>query len=240
MTGICSTSLTTELAKLANTKKAKILQGFFKTKKGEYGEGDIFLGVIVPKQRELAKKYIELSLPEIKKVLHSKIHEERLTALIVLTYKYEKTKNESEKKEIYDFYLKNTKYINNWDLVDISTPKIIGSYLLEHQNERKILNSLSKSKNMWERRISILATFPLLKNKEYSEVLKLSKLFLKDKHDLMHKATGWMLREMGKKDIGILKKFLNEHKKEMPRTMLRYAIEKFPEKIRKHYLNTSK
>jgi len=229
-----------DLTKLANKKKAKILQGFFKTGKGEYGEGDIFLGITVPLQREIAKKYISTPLSELNKLLKSKIHEERLTALLILTYKYEKTKSTLEKKEIFEFYLSNTKYINNWDLVDITTPKIVGNYILEHKNERKIIYSLAKSKNMWEKRISILATFPLIRNNEFEHTLKLSKLFLKEKHDLMHKATGWMLREVGKKDESELVKFLDKHKNEMPRTMLRYSIEKFDEEKRQYYLNTSK
>jgi len=225
-----------ELHKKSNKEKAKILQGFFKTKKGEYGEGDIFLGVVVPEQREIAKKYQELNLIEIQKLLKSKYHEERLTALIILTYKYEKTKKETEKKEIYEFYLSNTKYINNWDLVDLSAPKIIGNYLLENKKYLKILYSLAKSTNMWEKRISILATFPFIKNNEFEDSIKLSEIFLKEKHDLMHKAVGWMLREVGKKDEKVLTEFLDKHYKEMSRTMLRYSIEKFDEEKRKYYL----
>ena len=231
-----SKSVQKELHKKSNKEKAKILQGFFKTKKGEYGEGDIFLGVVVPEQREIAKKYQELNLIEIQKLLKSKYHEERLTALIILTYKYEKTKKETEKKEIYEFYLSNTKYINNWDLVDLSAPKIIGNYLLENKKYLKILYSLAKSTNMWEKRISILATFPFIKNNEFEDSIKLSEIFLKEKHDLMHKAVGWMLREVGKKDEKVLTEFLDKHYKEMSRTMLRYSIEKFDEEKRKYYL----
>ncbi len=235
-----SKSIQKELTKFANKEKAKILQGFFKTGKGEYGEGDIFLGITVPTQRKIAQKYTSLSLNEIKKLLTSKIHEERLTALIILTYKYEKTKKNIEKKEIYDFYLSNTKYINNWDLVDVTTPKIIGNYLLEHKQSRKILYTLANSKNLWEKRISILATFTFIKNNDFVDTIKISEMFLSEEHDLMHKATGWMLREVGKKNEKELTNFLDKHKKKMPRTMLRYSIEKLEEKKRKYYLNTSK
>jgi 3-methyladenine DNA glycosylase AlkD len=149
----------------------------------------------------------------------------------------ERYKQKENKKEIYDFYLKNTKNINNWDLVDLTAPNIVGNFLLEKKKERKILYSLVKSSNLWERRISILSTFTLLRNKEYEDTLKLSKILLNDKHDLIHKAVGWMLREMGKRDLAVLEKFLNDvNYKKMPRTMLRYAIEKMPEKKRKAYL----
>jgi len=231
-----SNTLKKDLKKLVNTKKAKLLQGFFKTGKGEYGEGDIFLGVSVPSQRKIAKKYLVISLEEIEKLLKSKIHEERLTALIILTYKYEKTKSEIGKKAIYNFYLNNTKHINNWDLVDVTTPKIVGAYLLEHEEEKNILYKLATSKNLWSKRISILATFPFIKAGKLNDSIKLSELFLKEKHDLMHKATGWMLREVGKKDEQVLTAFLDKHVKEMPRTMLRYSIEKFPEEKRQSYL----
>jgi len=241
-----SKSVQKELHKKSNKEKAKILQGFFKTKKGEYGEGDIFLGVVVPEQREIAKKYQELNLIEIQELLKSKYHEERLTALIVLTYKYEKTKKETEKKEIYEFYLSNTKYINNWDLVDLSAPKIVGNYLLNHKNEKNILYKLAKGyqrcpkrqpiSRLWEKRISILATFPFIKANNYEDSIKLSEMFLYEEHDLMHKAVGWMLREVGKKDEQVLINFLDKHYKEMPRTMLRYSIEKFDEEKRNYYL----
>ena len=229
-------NLKSDLQRFSDKKKAKILQRFFKTGKGEYGEGDIFRGIVVPKQREIAKKYFELPLSELNKLIKSKIHEERLTALLILTYKCDKIKNETIKKEIYDFYLSNTNYINNWDLVDLSAPKIIGNYLLEHNDEKNILYSLSKSNNLWEKRISILATFPFIKAGEYADSIKLAEIFLNEKHDLMHKAVGWMLREVGKKDEKVLIIFLDKHYKEMPRTMLRYSIEKFNEKKRKYYL----
>lgn len=237
-----------ELKKYSNKSKAKILQGFFKTNKGEYGEGDIFIGVNVPNSRKIAKKYINLNLSEIKKILKSKTHEERLVALIILTYKYEKTKKEIERKEIYNFYLSNTQYINNWDLVDLSAPKIIGNYLLNNKNERKILYNLAKSKSkkgngwtwLWEKRISIVSTHAFIKNNDFENTIKLAQLFLNEEHDLMHKATGWMLREVGKQNETKLINFLNKNKTKMPRTMLRYSIEKFSEKKRQYYLKTSK
>jgi 3-methyladenine DNA glycosylase AlkD len=315
--------------------KALIYQQFFKTRKGEYGEGDIFLGINVPKQRKIAKKYYNISLKEIQKLLNSKIHEERFIALIILIKKYETAKKQNNKKEqknIFEFYLKNTKNINNWDLVDVSAPKIIGDYLLNNRSERKILFELAKGhtkfqiltgietrhgqkislqksfiehnkcednasvgpietghsqkislqksftehnkcednasvgpietghgqrissqqkqkkgyqrcpdcqriSSLWEKRISIISTLTLIKNNDFFEALKLSKMFLKEEHNLLHKATGWMLREIGKKDEKVLKKFLNKNYKKMPRTMLRYAIERFEEKERKKYLN---
>jgi len=212
---------------LENKEKAVILQRFFKTGKGQYGEGDIFLGITVPKQRELAKKYKDLNLNELQTLLDSKIHEHRLTALIILTSQY---KNNPE--TTYNFYLKNTKNINNWDLVDLSAPNIVGNYLLN--KDKSILYTLANSNHLWEKRISIISTFYFIKNNKFDDTLKISEILLKDKHDLIHKAVGWMLREVGKKDKNILVKFLNKHT--LPRTALRYAIEKFPEKERKKYL----
>jgi 3-methyladenine DNA glycosylase AlkD len=226
-----------ELEKLSDPKQAKILQRFFKTRKGEYGEGDIFLGIKVPKQREIAKKFPKLALKEIRKLLDSGVHEHRMIGLFILIANYEKAKkeaNEPEKKKIFDFYLKNAKKINNWDLVDLSAPNIPGDYLL--CRKRKILYKLAKSKNLWEKRIAILATYAFIKNNESSDTLKISEMLLKDKHDLIHKAIGWMLREIGKRDLAAEEKFLKKYYKKMPRTMLRYAIEKFPEGKRKFYL----
>lgn len=223
-----------ELQKLGNREKAKILSGFFKTGKGEYGQGDIFLGVTVPLQREIAKRGVELSLPEIEKLLKSPIHECRLTALLILTYQYLKA-TEKEKKHIFDFYVLHTDYINNWDLVDVSTPNIVGTYLLD--KNRKILYTFAHSKNLWERRISILATFAFLRQKDFSDTCAIANLLLNDSHDLIHKAVGWMLRELGKRDEKVLCQFLDIHADVMPRTMLRYAIERFPETKRKRYLS---
>ena len=230
-----------DLQKLANPTKATILSGFFKTSKGQYGEGDKFIGITVPLQREIAKKYYEsASFVDLQKMLESKIHEYRLTSLLILVYKYDKTKNEKLKKEIYNFYLKNLQYINNWDLVDVTTPNIVGDYLLNNPKEKKILYKLVKSKNLWERRVAILATFRFIKEKQFEDTLAISEILLNDTHDLIHKAVGWMLREMGKRDIKPLVKFLDQHAIMMPRTMLRYAIEKFPEETRKYYLNLGK
>ena len=222
------------MKKLANPKQAKLLQRFFKTGKGEYGEGDIFLGIKVPEQRKIAKKYPDLSLKEIQELLLSKIHENRLTSLFVLIEQYKKS-DEKGKKEIFGFYLKNTKNINNWDLVDLSAPKIVGDYLLD--KNRSILYKLAKSKSLWERRISILSTAAFIWNNEYKDTLKISGILLNDKHDLIHKGVGWMLREVGKRvSQEKEEEFLRKHYKKMPRTMLRYAIERFSEKKRKFYM----
>jgi len=223
-----------ELKKLANSKQAEILQRFFKTGKGEYGEGDIFLGVKVPIQRKVADKFQELSLKDIEKLLKSKIHEHRMTALLILIKQYKKA-DEREKKKIFNFYLKNTKNINNWDLVDISAPKIMGEYLLN--KPRNVLYKLAKSDNLWERRIAIISTFTFIRNNEFDDTLKIAKILLNDKHDLIHKAVGWMLREVGKRDQKIEEEFLKKHYSKMPRVMLRYAIERFEEKKRKFYLS---
>ena len=224
-----------DLRKLANSKKGKDLSKFFKTGKGEYGEGDIFLGIAVPNQRKIAKKYATLSLGEIQDLLSSKIHEHRLTSLFILISKFENGNNKL-KKEIFDFYLKNTKNINNWDLVDLSAPKILGAYIIDHLKEKKILYKLAKSKNLWEKRIAMLSTFAFIKNNEFDDTLKISKILLKDEHDLIHKAVGWMLREIGKKDQKTEEKFLKKHYKKMPRTMLRYAIEKFQKNKKEFYM----
>jgi 3-methyladenine DNA glycosylase AlkD len=193
----------------------------------------IFWGIKVPVQRGIAKKFKEVSLADIQELLDSKIHEHRMTGMFILVEKYKKTEN---KREIYNFYLENTKNINNWDLVDLTAPNIVGSFLLENKKERKVLYSLVKSKNLWERRIAMLSTFTLLRNKEYEDTLKIAELLLKDEHDLIHKAVGWMLREIGKRNKEELIKFLNNYYKIMPRTMLRYSIEKLDEKERGFYL----
>jgi 3-methyladenine DNA glycosylase AlkD len=224
-------NLKKELKTKASFKKAKILQRFFKTGPGEYGEGDVFLGVVVPEIRKLVKKYSNPETKEIIKLLHSKIHEERLTALLIMVDKFQTEKN---KENIYNLYLKNTKYINNWDLVDLSAHKIIGEYLLN--KSKLILYKLARSRNLWERRISIISTFSFIKDNKFTETLKISRILLNDKHDLIHKAVGWMLREVGKRDLKIEEEFLKKYYKKMPRTMFRYAIEKFPEKKRKQYL----
>lgn len=226
----------TALQELSIPGKAEIMQTFFKTGKGEYGEGDVFIGVTVPDQRSVAKEfYNKISLAELTQLLSSKIHEHRLTALLLLVYKFEKTKDQSLRKEIVDFYLKHTKHINNWDLVDTSCYKILGRYCFENQDS-KILEKLSDSKNMWEMRMAIVATMHHIKKGKFELTKAFALKNLKHPHDLMHKANGWLLREMGNKNETELLDFLNMHYKEMPRTCLRYAIEKFDEELRQDYL----
>ncbi|MBU4269650.1 DNA alkylation repair protein [Candidatus Dependentiae bacterium] len=227
-------NLIKDFEQIQNPEKAKILSRFFKTGKGQYGYGDIFLGITVPQQRLLVKKFFDLNLQDTIKLLQSKIHEHRLTALLILVKKFEKENYERTRENIYNLYLDNTKYINNWDLVDLSAPKIVGNFLLN--KNREILYKLAKSKDLWEKRISIISTFTFIRNFEYLDTIEISKVLLNDKHDLIHKSVGWMLREMGKRDINILKNFLDSYYKIMPRTMLRYSIEKLPKDIRTYYL----
>lgn len=225
-----------DLQVFAAPEKAKILSRFFKTGKGEYGEGDVFIGVQVPYMRKVAKKYFkDISLNEVEKLLTSKIHEHRLTGLLILTYKFPKLSQE-EKKETVDFYLSHTAYINNWDLIDLSAPKILGEYFLDKPNERKILYKLAKSKSLWERRIAILTTYTFIRKGDFKDTLMISEILLKDEHDLIHKGVGWMLRELGNKDQKTEEEFLKKYYKKMPRTMLRYAIEKFDDKKRKFFM----
>lgn len=231
-----------ELGRLRDKENAELLQRFFKTGKGEYGEGDIFLGINVPKQREIAKRYWkEASLYEINELLNSKIHEHRQLGLFILIEKYnlaKKSKNQGEQKKIVDFYLKHVEnnHVNNWDLVDLSAHKILGDWLVDKKSERKILYKLAKSNNLWEKRVSIISCFAFLPNKDLDDAIKLSKVLLKDKHDLMHKAVGWVLREIGKKEVNLLQNFLKKNYNEINRTTLRYAIEKFPEGLRIKFL----
>ncbi len=226
-------SLKEDIKKAANKKRAKVLQKFFKTGKGEYGEGDIFLGITVPETRKIAKKYINLDILSIDFLLNSRIHEERLLALLILVENYKKS-NDERKYQILDFYLKNTKKINNWDLVDLTADKILGDYL--NDKPKDVLYNLARSSNLWERRIAIISTFYFIKNNQFDETLKIAEILLKDKHDLIQKAVGWMLREIGKRNQQTLKDFLKINYKNMPRTTLRYAIEKFPEEERLEYL----
>lgn len=228
-------NLKKELIQLQSPERARASQRYFKTGKGDYGEGDIFVGLSNPVLRALAKKYIHLSYPEIQEILGSKIHEYRSVALMILTNKYKKAKKDSlEKRRIYEFYLKNTRNINNWDLVDISAPHIVGEFTQRDGTE--ILMQMAKSESLWERRVAIVATLPLIKKNRFGETLAISDMLMKDEHDLIHKAVGWMLREVGKKNVRVLELFLMQRYKEMPRTMLRYAIEKFPEEKRQLYL----
>lgn len=222
-----------EFKKLSNQEHAARLQKYFKTGKGEYGEGDKFLGLRVPVIRKIAKKYSTISLSEVSEFLQSPFHEERLFALFMLIDLFRRA-DEEDKKKIYDLYLKNTNYINNWDLVDASAVRIVGAYLFTR--DKKPIYGLAKSKNLWERRIAIMATSYFIVHNEFADTLKIAEILLNDKEDLIHKAVGWMLREIGKRDFELEENFLRKHYQEMPRTMLRYAIEKFPEEKRKSYL----
>ena len=222
-----------DLQKLKNPEKIKIYSNFFKTGKGQYGEGDKFLGITIPQQRAIAKKYPNLTLKDIQKLLNDPIHEIRITALIILVEQYKKA-DESLKNKIYNFYMKNSKKMNNWDHVDCTAPYIAGPHLLN--KNKSILYKFAKSKNLWERRISIITTYHFIKNNKFTDTIKIAEILLKDDHDLIHKAVGWMLREVGKKDQKLLEKFLKKHHKIMPRTMLRYSIEKFTESKRKFYM----
>lgn len=217
------------------TDKDKVLnyQRFFKTGPGEYGEGDKFLGVTVPKIHIVAKKSSSTSFENIKKLLESPYHEERMMALFILVEQFGKG-DEKLRKQIFNFYLKNRKGINNWDLVDSSAYKIVGAYLIDKPKD--VLYKFAKSKNLWDRRIAIVSTAYFIRQNSFDDTIAISEILLNDKHDLIHKAVGWMLREVGKRDVKILENFLKKHSQNMPRTMLRYSIEKFPEAKRKQYL----
>lgn len=224
-----------DLQKLRNPESAAFLKRFFKTGKGEYAEGDDLLGISVPKTREIAKKYKDLPLADAARLLQSPYHEERLMALFILVDKFDKG-TESEKSQIVKIYLKlAAKYVNNWDLVDSSAQYILGQYLLNRP--RSIIYKLAKSKNLWEKRIAIISTAYFIRNEDFWDTLKVAEILLNDKLDLIHKAVGWMLREVGNRDRAVEIEFLNKYGASMPRTMLRYAIEKFPEPLRQKYLN---
>ena len=225
-----------ELQSLKNPTQAKILQRFFKTGQGEYGEGDIFLGIKVPIQRQIVKKYFGISLKEVQELLKSEIHEYRLTALFILVKKYELSKNEISREKIFKVYIKNKKHINNWDLVDLSAPNIVGNYLLD--KDRKILYNFAKSDYLWTRRIAMLSCYTFIKNGESKDALKIAEILLYDKHDLIQKAVGWMLRELGKRvSQDIEEEFLKKYYKKMPRTALRYSIERFSDKKKRFYMS---
>lgn len=227
-------SVIDDLADVSNPEKAALLSRFFQTFPGGYGEGDQFIGVVVPKQRMIAKKYFkQINLPEIESLLRDAVHERRMTALFMLTYKYEKS-DEVEKQAIVDLYLRNTTSINNWDLVDCSAHKILGHYLFD--KDRAMLYQLAKSKNLWEQRIAVISTFYFIGKRQYDDAIKISKILLYHPHDLIHKAVGWMLREIGNRDYEVEYRFLAEYYHDMPRTMLRYAIEKFAEPVRQAFL----
>jgi len=227
----------------AFTKKARIsdLARFYKTGPGEYAEGDLFLGGTVPQTRSVAKKYQNLELKELEKLFNSPFHEARLCAAIILNHQFEKSKQPQDRKKLFDFYLKQVKanHVNNWDLVDVSAPRM-GAYLTEIDNPMPMLLKLSKSKSLWERRVSMILTFALIRAGDLEPTIIIAETLLKDDEDLIHKASGWMLRELGKRDVMMLRRFLSEHAHEMPRTMLRYAIEKLPERERKQWLQDSK
>lgn len=225
-----------DIKQLANPQKAKASSWFFKTKEGEYGYGDRFIGITVPEQRTIARKYKDLSLTDIERLLHSEIHEERLIALFILVFQFAKA-GVKERERLFAFYIKNVAYINNWDLVDSSAAQIVGEYLFVKQ-DIALLERLAKSEIIWERRIAMVATNAFIKKGESQPTCKIAGLLLHDKHDLIHKAVGWMLREVGGRcSIKIEEEFLQKNYKSMPRTMLRYAIEKFPEEKRKAYLH---
>jgi 3-methyladenine DNA glycosylase AlkD len=223
-----------ELIELKDDKIATHSQGFFKTGKGEYGAGDIFLGIRVPVLRKISKKYKALELVELEKIITSKFHEARLLSLYLLVLKFKKAKTPEDQKVIIDFYLAHTKYVNNWDLVDSSAHYILGPYLMD--KDKSILYQFAKSNDLWEKRIGMMSTFHFIKNNQFQDALNIAEILLHDHHDLIHKAVGWMLREIGNKDKPVEEQFLLKYYKTMPRTMLRYAIEKFPKEERKEYL----
>ena len=227
----------------AFTKKGRLsdLARFYKTGPGEYGEGDLFLGGTVPQTRSVAEKYQGLELKEVEKLFCSPFHEARLCAAIILNHKLSKAKAPQDCKKIFDFYIKQLRAerVNNWDIVDVSAPWM-GVYLAEVEDPMQLLIKLSKSRSLWQRRVSMILTFAMIRKGDLQPTITIAKFLLKDDQDLIHKAVGWMLRELGKRDIMLLRRFLKEHSHEMPRTMLRYAIEKLPERERKQWLLESK
>jgi len=223
-----------DFRKEANPEIAAHSSRFFKTGQGEYGEGDKFLGIRVPVTRKYAREYRTAPLGVVRKLLTSKFHEERLLAVVMLADRFERG-DAGDRKAIYELYLGHTKYINNWDIVDSSAHLIVGPYLQE--KSKKKLYTFARSNSLWERRIAIMATFHYIRRNEFNTALDISELLVNDTEDLIHKAVGWMLREIGKRDLNTEEQFLKKHIKGMPRTMLRYAIEKFPEKKRKAYLS---
>lgn len=226
-------ALQREIRRLGSPERAKHSLRFFRTGPGEYGEGDKFFGLTVPEMRAIAKQYRDLDHDEVLELLQSEWHEDRLVALLLLVDGYDRG-DDARRRKIHRAYLANTHRINNWDLVDMSAGSIVGRHL--DAAEISCLVKLAKSKDLWERRIAIVATFDFIRRGELAPTLRISEMLLGDKHDLIHKAVGWMLREVGKKDRRVLDGFLAEHYREMPRTMLRYAIERHPEMIRKRYL----
>lgn len=224
------------LKEIADPNIAEHSARFFKSGEGEYGEGDQFLGIRVPDQRKIAKKFRDISFDEISKLLQSSYHEVRLTAVLTLVYKYQKAKKFQDHREIYQFYINNLNGINNWDIVDSSAKYIAGHFLFEYDQDRSILHKLSDSSDLWERRIAIMTTFYFVDQGDFDLTLELAEKYLDSTEGLIHKASGWMLREIGKQDEELLRKFLDKHYQKMPRTMLRYAIEKLDEPLRQKYL----
>jgi 3-methyladenine DNA glycosylase AlkD len=225
----------TSLTEAARPEKIKILSSFFKTGKGEYGEGDIFIGLPVPDNRKISKDYWDAPLSVISEMLNEPTHEFRLAALISLVRRYEKTKDGDARKEIAKFYIDNSTHINNWDLVDLSCPQIIGEHTFT-TGDRKLLTSLSHSPNMWQRRIAMVSTLYHIRHNSFEPTIEIATTLLHDKESLIHKATGWMLREMGKRSITLLRNYLDSYATTMPRTALRYAIEKMDKQEQFHYL----
>jgi 3-methyladenine DNA glycosylase AlkD len=226
-----------DLAKLANPFQAEVCRRFFKTSKGEYAYGDLFLGIKVLLLRQVAKKYLNLSFIKLQLLLNSKIHEYRLIALLILVLNYRRQNTQEGKKQLVNFYLKNTNNINNWDLVDLSCSYILGDWCLH--NNPQILYNLARSSNFWERRIAIVSTWSFIRQNYYSVTLEISRILFKDNHVLLHKAVGWMLREVGKRNKKILIDFLKQNYSKMPRLMLRYAIEKLSDSEKNYYLKKS-
>jgi 3-methyladenine DNA glycosylase AlkD len=230
-----------ELRSFGTKSRISDLARFYKTGPGEYAEGDLFLGGTVPQTRSVAKKYQNLELAEIGKLFNSPFHEARLCAAIILNHQFAKAKTLQERKKLFDFYMKQVRAerVNNWDIVDVSAPWM-GVYLIEVKDPMPLLVKLSKSKSLWQRRVSMILTFALIRAGDLEPTITIAQALLKDDHDLIHKAVGWMLREAGKRDVMLLRRFLSDHAHEMPRTMLRYAIEKLPERERKKWLLESK
>jgi 3-methyladenine DNA glycosylase AlkD len=222
-----------QLKSLADPDQALQLQRYFKTGPGQYGEGDRFVGIRMPQLRRLVTGYLDMALADVAALLHTPIHEQRMAALLILSYQFA-TANEAKQTQIYNFYLDNTRWINNWDLVDVTVIPIVGAYLLTRS--RKPLYGLAKSNVLWERRMAIVATHCFIKKEQFEDTLALADLLLSDGHDLIHKAVGWMVREVGKRDVAVMEAFLLARYLQMPRTMLRYAIEKLPEPRRQAYL----
>jgi 3-methyladenine DNA glycosylase AlkD len=236
-----ATQVVKEIQALSNRGRAHDLQKFFQTAPGQYGEGDIFLGLTVPQVRTVAKEYKAISLDEIDVLVRSKFHEVRLCGLVILTLQYKSAKERKTKKKLFDLYMKamTDGYINNWDLVDVTAP-IIGEYLIDSDDPYVLLYKLAKSKSLWQRRVSMVFTFAFIRSGDIEPTFEIAEKLLHDKHDLIHKAVGWALREAGKLNGIALRNFLSAHSHEMPRTMLRYSIEKFPERERKKWLLESK